>query len=150
MALLKSFKDKARLARQISFLDWLILIEAWGMLLFFHLALRCVSYETLKTSSRRMSSEISEPVRALLSAQKYQHLIGRASRLHLLPMTCLARSLALCWMLNRRGIPAEIRIGVKKSWDRILAHAWIEVLGEPIGEAEDIPDRFIALETPAG
>ena len=119
------------------------------MLLFFHLALRWASYEHLKNSPRLISSEIPDPPGVLLYAQKYQNLVGWATSLHLLPMTCLSQSLTLYWMLNRRGIPAQIRIGVKKSLDRIHAHAWVDVLGETIGEAEDLPDRFTVLESPA-
>ena len=43
------------------------------------------------------------------------------------PTNCLDRSLALCWMLRRRGMPAELRIGARKEAKQLEAHAWVEV-----------------------
>ncbi len=40
--------------------------------------------------------------------------------------TCLRQSLALWWLLRRRGIPAELRIGVRKDDGDLKAHAWVE------------------------
>lgn len=48
--------------------------------------------------------------------------------------TCLRQSLALWWLLRRRGIPAELRIGVRKDGDALLAHAWVEQEGAPLGQ----------------
>lgn len=56
---------------------------------------------------------------------------GLGSRLGL---TCLPRSLALCSLLRERGYPAEIRIGVRREAGRLLAHAWVELDGETLGE----------------
>lgn len=52
--------------------------------------------------------------------------------------TCLARSLALTRMLRTRGIPAEMKIGVKTE-DGFHAHAWVEVAGVPITPAAGRP-----------
>ena len=147
---MKSFKDKARLAQRLSLSDWLILIRAWWMLLFFHLALKWVSYDRLKSSTRPVPVEIADSASVLLVAQKYQRLVLWASRLHVMPMTCLVKSLTLRWMLDRRNTPAQLCIGVTKTLNGIQAHAWVEVMGEIIGEAEEIPDRFTVLESPAG
>lgn len=48
-----------------------------------------------------------------------RHLNSRAS--------CLEKSLVLWWLLARRGIPAELRIGARKEAGRFEAHAWVEV-----------------------
>ena len=51
---------------------------------------------------------------------------------------CLERSLALLWLLRRRGSAATLRIGARKESGLFEAHAWIEldgmVLNDP-GEA---------------
>lgn len=47
-----------------------------------------------------------------------RHLIFHAS--------CLEQSLVLWWLLSRRGIPAELRIGARKEAGRFEAHAWVE------------------------
>lgn len=48
--------------------------------------------------------------------------------------TCLAKSLALAWMLRRRGVAATVRVGVSTDGG-FSAHSWVECEGTPIGEA---------------
>lgn len=47
--------------------------------------------------------------------------------------TCLPRSLALQWLLARRGVAADLCLGARKSGGPLPAHAWVEVSGEPLG-----------------
>jgi hypothetical protein len=48
---------------------------------------------------------------------------------------CLDRSLALCWLLRRRSVPARLRIGARKEGTRLEAHAWVEWNGIPLDDA---------------
>ncbi len=136
------FLHKLRLARGLSLSDWLALLEAWWALAVFHLALRGMSYERLEQSARSGLTVTSEP---LSVARRLHRLVGWASRLHLLPMTCLAQSLALRWMLNRRGISSQLRIGAAKVSGTFHAHAWLEMDGEKIGESKDANGIFQVL-----
>jgi hypothetical protein len=56
--------------------------------------------------------------------------------------TCLAKSLALAWMLRRNGVAAMVRIGVRTG-GRFDAHAWVECEGTPIGDAPDGYTAFV-------
>lgn len=141
----KSLKDKVLLARRLSITEWLTLVEAWNALLGFYLALHWMSYERLKALSSSNIREKPFPPSALVSAAQLHRLVGMAARLHLLPMTCLVRANTLCWMLSRRGIPAQLRIGANKTSYEIHTHAWVEIEGQPVGEAEDIAGRFKVL-----
>ena len=47
-------------------------------------------------------------------------------------LDCLPRSLTICVLLRRRGVPATLRIGVKRF--PFAAHAWVECLGEVVDE----------------
>ena len=49
-----------------------------------------------------------------------------AYRLLPLSSTCLKTSLVFCDMLTRRGVRAELRIGVMKTSDGVASHAWVE------------------------
>jgi hypothetical protein len=62
--------------------------------------------------------------------------------------TCLTQALATRLMLERRGLPALLRIGVGRSAEKgVEGHAWIECQGKiVIGEAD--PGRYTTLETP--
>jgi hypothetical protein len=49
---------------------------------------------------------------------------------------CLSRSLTLTAALRRRGVDAEVCLGVRKF--PFLAHAWVEVAGMAISEPQDV------------
>lgn len=72
-----------------------------------------------------------------------RHGLGR-------PM-CLARSMALRWMLRRAGIDSELRIGVRKSpaGPGIEAHAWIERNGLALNDTHTVRQRYAVFERTA-
>ncbi len=51
---------------------------------------------------------------------------------------CLQRASVACLLIRSRKIPCKIKVGVKASTSQPggYAHAWIEVLGHPIGESK--------------
>jgi len=56
---------------------------------------------------------------------------------------CLEQSLTLYLLLRRRGVPAELRIGVQVY--PFYAHAWVELHGEPVNEDRETVEKFRAL-----
>ena len=50
-------------------------------------------------------------------------------------LDCLPRSLAIYVLLRRQGVPATLRIGVKRF--PFGAHAWVECLGEVLDDSTD-------------
>ena len=50
-------------------------------------------------------------------------------------LDCLPRSLTIYVLLRRQGVPAALRIGVKRF--PFAAHAWVECLGEVIDDSTD-------------
>ncbi len=71
-----------------------------------------------------------------------------AARHHLYPMHCVPRALALRSFLAEEGVLTELRFGVRKEGESLVAHAWIEYLGVPLGEVSGIGDLFAPLEPP--
>lgn len=124
--------------------DWLILLEGWVILLCFQIALIFFSYEKIVNLMR--PAQVTSEDQAAVRADHIYRLLGYASRLHILGMTCLHRSLALAWMLSRRGMQAEIRIGVCEAQGEFNVHAWVEVQGYSVGEPVDIAARFRILK----
>jgi hypothetical protein len=55
---------------------------------------------------------------------------------------CLQRSLTLWWLLRRRGIESELRIGMQKEDGEVRGHAWIEYGGIVLNDIEDIGDHY--------
>ena len=56
---------------------------------------------------------------------------------------CLEQSLTLLVLLRRRGVAAELRLGVQPR--PFHAHAWVEVDGRPVSESESLPFTFAAF-----
>ena len=143
----KSFRHKLQTARQLSLGEWLGLVQAWWALLGFYLALRVVNFDRLEAFARPAVKVGAVPTEALAWVWGRERLVCMAARLHVVSMTCLPRALALCWLAGRRAISAQLCIGMNKTSTGMLAHAWVEIDGQAIGESEDISERFKVLRT---
>jgi hypothetical protein len=69
-------------------------------------------------------------------ARDTAQMVAAACALMPLRPTCLTRSLALNYLLRRHGLPAELRIGVRKADEQFAAHAWVECAGEAFGQSD--------------
>lgn len=131
--MLKLLKRRAALALQLSFADWMLLAQAWWVLLAFYLALRQGSYERILSASIFTKKK----KRNAHSPQELHQLVLWAAYLHPLRMTCLPRALTLHCFLQRRGFDSNVRIGAQKNATGLQAHAWVEVDGVAVGETVD-------------
>jgi len=59
-----------------------------------------------------------------------------------LRVNCLERSLTLWWLLGRRGIESQLRIGVRTASGQFEAHAWVERDGIALNDSNDVGQRF--------
>lgn len=59
---------------------------------------------------------------------------------------CLARSLALWFLLKRKGIETNLKFGMKKKEGKFLAHAWIEYKGEALISQAEIEENYIPFD----
>ncbi len=59
---------------------------------------------------------------------------------------CLTRSVALWWILRRRGIESALRIGVRTAAGHLEAHAWVELGGLVLNDDPDVGERFSPFE----
>lgn len=83
-----------------------------------------------KLPSRRMQPGQS----AMDFAQRCAELTAIAARHGLYRANCLHQSLALCRILREKGLPARLRIGVRRNAQAFQAHAWVELEGTPLGQ----------------
>lgn len=56
---------------------------------------------------------------------------------------CLEQSLSLYVLLRRRGVDAELKLGVQPF--PFLAHAWVEVDGAPVNEEPEVVASFVPM-----
>ncbi len=73
-------------------------------------------------------------------------LVDAAARHGIYRAPCLPRSLVLWWLLRRRGIAADLRIGVRKEAGQFEAHAWVESCGVALNDGADVSERFAPFE----
>jgi hypothetical protein len=146
MSIVHKVRTALRLPRQ----DWHLIAQAWLLLPLSRLALRA-----LPAGVRRRLLAGPPPIREsrLAAPQLWREAMRRkdavdvASRNHLMTFRCVPRALVLRALLTRAGIPAELRIGVRKRDERLEAHAWLECYGRPLGETDDVAERFAVLES---
>jgi len=65
-------------------------------------------------------------VRPEVPAERLQRAIRGVYRVLPFEATCLKQSLIFCRAWRRRGLTAELRIGVQKEGGVFAAHAWVE------------------------
>ena len=61
---------------------------------------------------------------------------------------CLDQSLALWWMLRRRGVAAEMHIGGRKEASNFEAHAWVEAGGNALLDGAEVHPHFAPFDRP--
>jgi hypothetical protein len=119
---------------------------AVALLPWFWLGLRCMGFSRLQAWLLKQS----RPAYSLAGVDLTRvRLLGEAVNLAakhtVLPVTCLTRSMLLHWLLHRRGVASELRIGVQITGGVFAAHAWVECGGEPVNDQSDIGAKFSAF-----
>ncbi len=105
---------------------------------------------TQRFLSRFLHSPMAPPSvheeRARNRALRIANLVRMAVRNGFGSPNCLAESVVLWFLLRRRGIAANLRIGVSKEGGRFEAHAWVEFEGVALNEDGFSPGRFAAFD----
>jgi hypothetical protein len=122
-------------------------LAAMALLPLFWFALRTLGLPRLQTRLQRTHFRPS----ATLTAAEIAHLgtlVNSAAHHALGPANCLTRSLYLWWLLRRRGIDGQLRVGVRLIQGRLDAHAWVEHAGMPINDRLDVSADFVPFAKP--
>lgn len=115
-------------------------------------ALRLLDYNR----TRALLARLAQPAKRRISedpgaatpadtAQRIARLVSIAANHGPYRATCLRQSLALQWLLSRRGIAAELRIGVRKDGATLLAHAWVEHEGQALNHVQGAHESYAAF-----
>ena len=112
--------------RALSRSDWSVLLGcAW--------VIPAVEFNLRWRSPRRWLPTVSDSVLPPASpacsaaADRVAHLVDAVYRRLPLEPTCLTRSLVLYRLLRTRGIPCQLRIGLRKNQEALEGHAWTEI-----------------------
>jgi hypothetical protein len=94
----------------------------------------------------------SSPARGALLSDAPPQTLGRMVNIaaNHVPwrVSCLERSLLLWWLLKRRGIAGDLKIGVRFAGEALDAHAWVECDGVPVNDTPDNVAAFAAFAGP--
>lgn len=137
--------------KTLSLYEWRLLLSSTFLLPISALLLRLIGFKrTQKIMSRFLPSKpgvtISE-INNLAGARVVARMVTVAARHGIYRSNCLKQSLVLWWLLGRRGIQSEIKIGVNRDGPKPLnAHAWVECSGQALNDTEDVQQRFSAFE----
>jgi hypothetical protein len=62
-------------------------------------------------------------------------------------INCLAICTAHWWLMKRRGISVQMKFGMKKRNEKLVAHSWLEYNGEAFSEDSSKIKKYTAFET---
>jgi hypothetical protein len=130
-----------------------IVLETMAALPASWLGLRLVGYRRWHTILARLvpsTDQTAHPASAIQqqTAQLIARMSTKAARNLFFGTNCLEQSLVLWWVLRRRGIAAELRIGARKRCERFEAHAWIEVDSVVLNEVSEEHYHFVPFDGP--
>lgn len=136
-------EHKLRAALTLTWHDWAVFLQAWFLLLVVDLGLRRLPFPRVRklVALVRPRAQNGEAADAAAEIRRLEALVDMAARNHVYPMTCLRQALTVQWLLARRGIAADLRIGVRRDAGALEAHAWVECAGQAAG----LEMRFAAL-----
>ena len=126
--------------------EWAVFLAALALLPAVRVGLRAFGLRRVQAvlGRRLQSGRLAESEGVLRRAQRTAHLVAVAARYA--GGTCLARSIVLSCLLERQGVPAELRIGVRKGENGFEAHAWVEAAGLSINEGQDARESYAPFD----
>ena len=136
---LTKVRDNWRAFWRLTAYERAIVVEAAAGLLATWIGLRVFNFRRWKKfldifvppELRDSSAGTIPPIAA---AQTIAQLEISAARHLFFRTNCLEQSMVLWWLLRRRQIPAELRIGARKQEGQFEAHAWVEYAGAMVAD----------------
>lgn len=133
-----------------------IALEATGTLVATFIGLRIAGYRRWRNllaqfipaaNKQTMSPNLTDNKSCQENAFTISRMEAAVARHLPFGTNCLEQSLALWWLLRQRGIPADLRIGVRKDAGSFEAHAWVETNGTVLSESGEQHTHFVPLES---
>ena len=130
--------------RDLSHAEQRTLLTAAAWMPIFWLGLRVLGLPRFQARLKRTKMPAC-PAITLPKIQALGELVNIAARQTLGSRTCLTRSLLLGWLLRRRGVQSQLRIGGRFTQGALDAHAWVECMGVPVNDSPDVSTQFASF-----
>ena len=119
-------------------------ITSFATIALIDLALRRFGFARSVALARRLGRQRSEQTNSRELAQEACRRLAMAALFYPGRARCLEQSLALYILLRRRGVPAELKLGVQPF--PFNAHAWVELNGAPLNERLETVRQFVPFQ----
>ncbi len=130
--------------RSLSAMQQRTLLAAWLWLPLFWLGLRVLGLPRFQALLLKTPVPSAQGL-TLPAIQALGEAVNIAARHAPFPAACLTRSLLLGWLLQRRGVKSQLRIGVRLMQGVLDAHAWVECEGIPVNDRPDVSAQFASF-----
>lgn len=139
------FAAKLASIQRLAWRDRWLLLQAGLLVPGLGLSLRVISFRRTYSVLRRLAPHRdhalpTDPETASARVLQVARVVAMASRHTPTPNSCLHRSLALWWLLRRRGFDSHLRFGARREQSGFEAHAWVEHNGVVLFD-DLVPDR---------
>jgi len=135
--------SRIRKLRTLPAADRALLAQAAGALPLIAIGVKLMGVARLLRALQSFGGPPAPAVAADLEAvRRAAWLVSVAARRGPIRGNCVSRSLTLWWLLRRRGLPSDFRVGVRTDTGRLEAHAWIEYGGAVVNDRADVHLRF--------
>jgi Transglutaminase-like superfamily len=152
MGFYRSLRRKAETWRSLSKSDRAVVTKAIFLLPIVATSLKTLGLRRTQWWLGRSSSGTAIPSTEQTrgNVRRAAQMVAVACRRHPLRSNCLPRTVVLWSLLQRRGIDADVRIGVRCDTEgAVKAHAWLEWNGEVLNDAADVATQYLPFNSPA-
>ena len=94
---------------------------------------------------RGANHDVATPARTAECARTLARLVAATARHHPFNATCLTQSVTLWYLLRRRGIQSEVRVGVSTAAGAFTAHSWVDFDQQVLLDEPDVVTRFAVI-----
>lgn len=135
--------------KTLSLYEWRLLLTSMLLLPLTALSLHLFGLKRTRTfMSRFVHAESATDLpeaNSLKEAKVVARMVSVAAHHGIYRANCLKQSLAVWWLLQLRGIHADLRIGVNKDEEQLHAHSWVELVGEILIGGENADKQYVTI-----
>jgi hypothetical protein len=142
---------KLRRFRGLSGNERWLLVQSMALLPVTAVAFRLVGFRRWQAALSRLAPRgeartVGCPEASIAHGKNVARMVRAASLYSLCPTNCLEQSLVLWWLLLRRCVPADLRIGVCKAAGGLKGHAWVQLGNVILNDADDVHQHYTPFD----
>jgi hypothetical protein len=121
-----------------------LLLVAFGMALpVLDFGLRLFGFGRVYRALRRATARATPSSLPEAEIERYERLLRMACRQAPSSGRCLPRSLALWYVLRRKGMSTVLRIGTRPRASQLEGHAWLKHEGRVVNDSPEMVSAFV-------